>query len=115
MGSTNVDVEKVLVDEPIQNEANYQSNPSDPVAEKEPEPEFDTGLRTWLQVVGSFFLFFNSWYDSLLSCSRYLANQNLTGVLSIHGVHTKRIMSKNCLLGLHLLLSPGLDHCSRSC
>ncbi|CAG8077375.1 unnamed protein product [Penicillium salamii] len=61
MGSTNVDVEKVLVDEPIQNEANYQSNPSDPVAEKEPEPEFDTGLRTWLQVVGSFFLFFNSW------------------------------------------------------
>lgn len=61
MGSTNADVEKVLVDEPIQNEANYQSNPSDPVAEKEPEPEFDTGLRTWLQVVGSFFLFFNSW------------------------------------------------------
>ncbi|CAG8018758.1 unnamed protein product [Penicillium olsonii] len=60
MGSTNADVEKVLV-EPDQNGANNQSNPSDAVTDKEPEPEFDTGLRTWLQVLGSFFLFFNSW------------------------------------------------------
>jgi ribosomal protein L12E/L44/L45/RPP1/RPP2 len=25
------------------------------------EPTFDTGFLAWLQVVGSFFLFFNSW------------------------------------------------------
>lgn len=30
-------------------------------AEEKPEPTFDTGLTAWLQVVGSFFLFFNSW------------------------------------------------------
>ncbi|KAJ0413435.1 major facilitator superfamily domain-containing protein [Aspergillus carlsbadensis] len=30
-------------------------------AEKAPEPTFDTGLAAWLQVFGSFFLFFNSW------------------------------------------------------
>jgi hypothetical protein len=30
--------------------------------EKPPEePTFDTGLVAWLQVLGSFFLFFNSW------------------------------------------------------
>jgi hypothetical protein len=28
---------------------------------KAPEPTFDTGLTAWLQVFGSFFLFFNSW------------------------------------------------------
>ncbi|KAK5795852.1 hypothetical protein VI817_005137 [Penicillium citrinum] len=28
---------------------------------KDPELTFDTGLRSWLQVLGSFFLFFNSW------------------------------------------------------
>jgi hypothetical protein len=26
------------------------------------ESSFDTGLIAWLQVLGSFFLFFNSWY-----------------------------------------------------
>ncbi|KAL4881342.1 major facilitator superfamily domain-containing protein [Aspergillus karnatakaensis] len=30
-------------------------------AQHEPEPTFDTGLTPWLQVLGSFFLFFNSW------------------------------------------------------
>ncbi|CEL06262.1 Putative Monocarboxylate transporter [Aspergillus calidoustus] len=34
--------------------------PAQPV-EKVPEPTFDTGLTAWLQVFGSFFLFFNSW------------------------------------------------------
>lgn len=65
MGSTNTDVEKVLAD-PIQDESHHPANMSDTVHEKEPEPEFDTGLTTWLQVLGSFFLFFNSWYDSWL-------------------------------------------------
>ena len=40
-----------------------------PLSEPEPkdsdyqngEQGFDTGLTAWLQVVGSFFLFFNSW------------------------------------------------------
>ncbi|KAL2823180.1 major facilitator superfamily domain-containing protein [Aspergillus cavernicola] len=35
--------------------------PAQPVEEKAPEPTFDTGLTAWLQVFGSFFLFFNSW------------------------------------------------------
>lgn len=26
------------------------------------EPTFDTGFKSWIQVLGSFFLFFNSWY-----------------------------------------------------
>jgi hypothetical protein len=26
-----------------------------------PESQFDTGFMAWLQVAGSFFLFFNSW------------------------------------------------------
>ncbi|KAL4925175.1 MCT family MFS transporter [Aspergillus undulatus] len=34
--------------------------PAQPV-ENKPEPVFDTGLAAWLQVAGSFFLFFNSW------------------------------------------------------
>ncbi|KAL3454805.1 major facilitator superfamily domain-containing protein [Aspergillus insuetus] len=34
--------------------------PAQPV-DKAPEPTFDTGLTAWLQVFGSFFLFFNSW------------------------------------------------------
>ena len=28
------------------------------------EQDFDTGLTAWLQVFGSFFLYFNSWYDT---------------------------------------------------
>lgn len=30
--------------------------------EKESEPSFDTGFKPWIQVFGSFFCFFNSWY-----------------------------------------------------
>lgn len=29
------------------------------------EHDFDTGLKAWLQVLGAFFLFFNSWYAPL--------------------------------------------------
>jgi hypothetical protein len=66
MGSTNLEVEKVFDRQPAQDEENINSsNTLDPVPEKVPETEFDTGLKTWLQVVGSFFLFFNSWYDFL--------------------------------------------------
>lgn len=65
MGSTNRDAE-VLADRPVQDEENNHSSNTGaqiPITEKdEPEPEFDTGLNTWLQVLGSFFLFFNSWY-----------------------------------------------------
>lgn len=38
------------------------SNSSDQAElEKDAEPTFDTGYVAWLQVLGSFFLFFNSW------------------------------------------------------
>ncbi|KAJ5861207.1 uncharacterized protein N7529_008517 [Penicillium soppii] len=63
MGPTDLDVEKVFAGrEPAQDDGNINSfHTVDPVPDKEPEPEFDTGLKTWLQVLGSFFLFFNSW------------------------------------------------------
>lgn len=62
--------EKTVV-EPTQNDNGHEalSTATDP-----PSPEkkasdyangdltFDTGLMPWLQVMGSFFLFFNSWY-----------------------------------------------------
>lgn len=28
--------------------------------------DYDTGVTAWLQVLGSFFLYFNSWYASIL-------------------------------------------------
>ncbi|KAJ5084848.1 hypothetical protein NUU61_009427 [Penicillium alfredii] len=60
MGSTNLDVEqKVLADTPAQDH-NASANASE-VPEKESEITFDTGVMSWLQVLGSFFLFFNSW------------------------------------------------------
>lgn len=36
----------------------------DPTSEKDstPEPPPNGGFNAWLQVAGSFFLFFNSWY-----------------------------------------------------
>lgn len=65
MGSTNVDLEKkVFADSSAGDEENANvPNTSNSPAEKEPELTFDTGLHTWLQVLGSFFLFFNSWYE----------------------------------------------------
>lgn len=68
MGSTNVDVEQKVLAEPVAESpvARGEENGNLPVAEtleeKEPEVTFDTGLFSWLQVLGSFFLFFNSWY-----------------------------------------------------
>ncbi|KAJ5308702.1 hypothetical protein N7508_004081 [Penicillium antarcticum] len=66
MGSTNLDLEQKAFTEPsAAQHDNFVTSPnaSDSVAEKEPESEFvyDTGLKQWLQVLGSFFLFFNSW------------------------------------------------------
>jgi hypothetical protein len=31
------------------------------------EQDFDTGIKAWLQVLGSFFLYFNSWYEFPIS------------------------------------------------
>jgi hypothetical protein len=56
MGSTNLETEQTTVLADV-------ANPTvSPRAEKEAEPSYDTGVTAWLQVVGSFFLFFNSWY-----------------------------------------------------
>lgn len=30
------------------------------------EQDFDTGIKAWLQVLGSFFFYFNSWYEYLI-------------------------------------------------
>lgn len=64
MGSTNVEVEPKVQPEPISPVliANDEEKANDSLTEKEDEPTFDTGLISWLQVLGSFFLFFNSWY-----------------------------------------------------
>ncbi|KAL1970544.1 hypothetical protein VTN77DRAFT_4188 [Rasamsonia byssochlamydoides] len=55
--------------EPISNSGDSSLNGSDPPLPEEPkasgyhneEQDFDTGLKAWLQVLGSHFLFFNSW------------------------------------------------------
>jgi hypothetical protein len=67
MGTTNLDLEQKVFTEPSTAQPDgivTSPNTLHCVAEKEPEAEFtyDTGLKTWLQVLGSFFLFFNSWY-----------------------------------------------------
>lgn len=64
MDSTNPgEGRQVLVEAPAsKDEENAPSSLGDPATAKPEEPTFDTGLLAWLQVVGSFFLFFNSWY-----------------------------------------------------
>ncbi|KAI9040056.1 MCT family MFS transporter [Aspergillus affinis] len=61
---TNADAEKTVVDS-LNDSGNgneQTSNTPIPLDEKpSEEPTFDTGLTAWLQVLGSFFLFFNSW------------------------------------------------------
>jgi hypothetical protein len=77
MGSTNVEVEQKAQPEPISHAliANDEEKANDSPTEKESEPTFDTGLISWLQVLGSFFLFFNSWYVGPL-WFRYDENAN---------------------------------------
>lgn len=59
--SSNLEVEKVPTETPVPRDGeNTDSTASDaPISE---ETTFDIGLVSWLQVLGSFFLFFNSWY-----------------------------------------------------
>ena len=47
----------------IKDEENINVAVEDSSTPKVEEPTFDTGVLAWLQVVGSFFLFFNSWYE----------------------------------------------------
>jgi hypothetical protein len=64
MGSTNLEVEqKVLADTSITNDEENQNSSeiSSPLEKALEEVTFDTGFFSWLQVLGSFFLFFNSW------------------------------------------------------
>jgi hypothetical protein len=54
------------VDEAIDAEARYATNPpagptSSKIDDNDPGPPPDGGFQAWLQVAGSFFLFFNSW------------------------------------------------------
>lgn len=62
---TNADAEKTVVQSLSKDGDDDQQivNTPNPLDEKpSEEPTFDTGLTAWLQVLGSFFLFFNSWY-----------------------------------------------------
>lgn len=66
---TDADIEEKIVVDPgagnnLHNGSEQTSDLSDSSSrgKTEEEPTFDTGLTTWLQVLGSFFLFFNSWY-----------------------------------------------------
>jgi hypothetical protein len=74
MGSTNLEVEQKVLAEPIsdapiaKDEEKADASASD--TDNEDEPTFDTGLFSWLQVLGSFFLFFNSWYVVPSRCFR---------------------------------------------
>lgn len=71
MDSTNREIEQKVLADPVadppkppvsKDEENATPPASDSPADKESELTFDTGFISWLQVVGSFFLFFNSWY-----------------------------------------------------
>ncbi|PKX94761.1 MCT family MFS transporter [Aspergillus novofumigatus IBT 16806] len=42
-------------------ESNVRTSEQQPGEKHQEEPTFDTGVLAWLQVLGSFFLFFNSW------------------------------------------------------
>ncbi|KAJ5086064.1 hypothetical protein N7532_010835 [Penicillium argentinense] len=64
MGSTNLEVEQKALGLTARAEGNVTANATtspDLPPEKDPEVTFDTGFLSWLQVLGSFFLFFNSW------------------------------------------------------
>lgn len=64
MGSSNLEIEqKVLADTSIINDEENQNSSgiNSPVEKALEEVTFDTGFFSWLQVLGSFFLFFNSW------------------------------------------------------
>lgn len=54
------------IDDALDAEANYAPGPpttaTDPEKENDPGPPPNGGSRAWLQVAGSFFLFFNCWY-----------------------------------------------------
>ena len=66
----NVDEERVVANAVTTDEKDEKKDGETPPngaktateAEKEPEPTFDKGFKSWLQVFGSFFLFFNSWH-----------------------------------------------------
>lgn len=67
MGPTNSELEQrtntnVFTKDEENGIANVTAAAPDQSPEKDPEITFDSGLRSWLQVLGSFFLFFNSWY-----------------------------------------------------
>lgn len=74
----NPDEEEMVGDNTVRadNTGDENTTPNGPTEEKEPEPSFDTGLMAWLQVVGSFFCFFNSWYAGFylpsMICSTHL-------------------------------------------
>lgn len=68
---TSADVQdKAVVDSHPSNDYDDESQISSanpPPEEKSlDEPTYDTGLLAWSQVIGSFFLFFNSWYALLI-------------------------------------------------
>lgn len=63
---TNADVEeKVVADALAANNYDEKNQPSSTSPSRDDEtpeePTYDTGTLAWLQVLGSFFLFFNSW------------------------------------------------------
>lgn len=72
MGSTNPEVEQKVFANPsaVKDVEHANSSTNSPASlENDIEPTFDTGLVSWLQVLGSFFLFFNSWYVRSLKVS----------------------------------------------
>lgn len=75
---TDADIEEKIVVDPgagnnLHNGSEQTSDLSDSSSGGETEePTFDTGLNTWLQVLGSFFLFFNSWYVPFIRRAMHL-------------------------------------------
>ena len=97
----------------VVNGDNEQTEQQVPAPAKD-EITYDEGLVPWLQVLGSFFLFFNSWYVSRLdrTMQGYLTK---TGESSTPGERTRRTTNKNSFRTCRRRILPGLDLYKRFC
>lgn len=85
---------------------------------EKPDVVYDTGLVPWLQVFGSFFLFFNSWYVVTHAVEISLFNhsdQMTLGVSLTLGVLSRHTMSRIYCQTCPHRPSLGSGRCSHSC
>jgi len=70
----NVDVEQSAA---VTSPDNIEKNETSQQPYEKEEHVYDTGLLPWMQVLGSWFLFFNSWYVTQIWLLKYLYTNKL--------------------------------------